>query len=223
MTSASNAYRDRTDRVADLRGRCLRLLPPSPVWPKRRARVEIMLAEAYSARDHVALVTFRGDTAGTGVPAHALACLQAKRRLAGLPGGGATPLAGAMQVAFEAALQARCAWAWRRHWPSLTDGNAAISRCDGTANRAQAAEDATTLARAIACARHSGAGYRLPSLRPKPTNCRTWLRPCNGHGRIALPPCRCTRHGDDAGRGFVVELGHGQPARRVGRCASVRA
>ena len=156
-------YRDRTDRVlifvVDASGSAAvaRLA-------EAKGAVEIMLAEAYSARDHVALVTFRGDTAELALPP-TRSLVQAKRRLAGLPGGGATPLAGAMQVAFEAALQARA----RGMAPTLaflTDGRGNIA-LDGTANRAQAAEDATTLARAIA-ARAIPALVIDTSLRPKP-------------------------------------------------------
>lgn len=156
-------YRDRTDRVlifvVDASGSAAvaRLA-------EAKGAVEIMLAEAYSARDHVALVTFRGDTAELALPP-TRSLVQAKRRLAGLPGGGATPLAGAMQVAFEAALQAR----GRGMSPTLaflTDGRGNIA-LDGTANRVQAAEDATTLARAIA-ARAIPALVIDTSLRPKP-------------------------------------------------------
>ena len=140
-----------------------------------------MLAEAYSARDHVALVTFRGDHAELALPP-TRSLVQAKRRLAGLPGGGATPLAGAMQVAFDAALQARA----RGMAPTLaflTDGRGNIA-LDGTANRAQAAEDATTLARAIA-ARAIPALVIDTSLRPKPQ--LSELAATMGATRIALP------------------------------------
>ncbi|NBB98730.1 MAG: magnesium chelatase subunit D [Alphaproteobacteria bacterium] len=173
-------YRDRTDRVlifvVDASGSAAvaRLA-------EAKGAVEIMLAEAYSARDHVALVTFRGDMAELALPP-TRSLVQAKRRLAGLPGGGATPLAGAMQVAFDAALQARA----RGMAPTLaflTDGRGNIA-LDGTANRAQAAEDATTLARAIA-ARAVPALVIDTSLRPKPQ--LSDLAATMGATRIALP------------------------------------
>ncbi|SUZ31871.1 Magnesium-chelatase 60 kDa subunit [Roseibaca ekhonensis] len=146
-----------------------------------KGAVEIMLAEAYSARDHVALVTFRGETAELALPP-TRSLVQAKRRLAGLPGGGATPLAGAMQVALNAALQARA----RGMSPTLaflTDGRGNIA-LDGSANRAQAGEDATTLARAIA-ARAIPSLVIDTSLRPKPL--LSELSAAMGATRIALP------------------------------------
>lgn len=173
-------YRDRTDRVlifvVDASGSAAvaRLA-------EAKGAVEIMLAEAYSARDHVALVTFRGDHAELALPP-TRSLVQAKRRLAGLPGGGATPLAGAMQVAFEAALQAR----GRGMAPTLaflTDGRGNIA-LDGTANRAQAGEDSATLARAIA-ARAIPALVIDTSLRPKPQ--LSDLAATMGATRIALP------------------------------------
>ncbi len=156
-------YQDRTDRVlifvVDASGSAAvaRLA-------EAKGAVEIMLAEAYSARDYVALVTFRGDHAELALPP-TRSLVQAKRRLAGLPGGGATPLAGAMQVALDASLQAR-ARAMSPTLAFLTDGRGNIA-LDGKANRAQAGEDATRLARAIA-ARAIPTLVIDTSLRPKP-------------------------------------------------------
>lgn len=173
-------YQDRTDRVlifvVDASGSAAvaRLA-------EAKGAVEIMLAEAYSARDHVALVTFRGATAELALPP-TRSLVQAKRRLAGLPGGGATPLAGAMQVALNAALQARA----RGMSPTLaflTDGRGNIA-LDGSANRAQAGEDATTLARTIA-ARAIPSLVIDTSLRPKPL--LSELSAAMGATRIALP------------------------------------
>jgi magnesium chelatase subunit D len=173
-------YQDRTDRVlifvVDASGSAAvaRLA-------EAKGAVEIMLAEAYSARDHVALVTFRGDHAELALPP-TRSLVQAKRRLAGLPGGGATPLAGAMQVALEASLQARA----RGMAPTLaflTDGRGNIA-LDGTPDRAQAAADATTLARAIA-ARAIPSLVIDTSLRPKPQ--LSELAATMGATRIVLP------------------------------------
>ncbi|MCC1482160.1 magnesium chelatase subunit D [Roseibaca sp. Y0-43] len=173
-------YQDRTDRVlifvVDASGSAAvaRLA-------EAKGAVEIMLAEAYSARDHVALVTFRGDHAELALPP-TRSLVQAKRRLAGLPGGGATPLASAMQVAFDASLQARA----RGMSPTLaflTDGRGNIA-LDGTPDRAQAGADATTLASAIA-ARAIPALVIDTSLRPKPH--LSDLAATMGATRIALP------------------------------------
>jgi magnesium chelatase subunit D len=129
-----------------------------------KGAVELMLAEAYSSRDHVALVTFRGNKAELSLPP-TRSLVQTKRRLAGLPGGGATPLAHALEVALATAEQAR------RHGMTptlalLTDGRGNIA-LDGSANRVQAGEDASRLAKIIA-ARAIPALVIDTSLRPKP-------------------------------------------------------
>ncbi|MFU8897680.1 MAG: magnesium chelatase subunit D [Roseinatronobacter sp.] len=129
-----------------------------------KGAVELMLAEAYSSRDHVALVTFRGHAAELSLPP-TRSLVQTKRRLAGLPGGGATPLADALQVALSTAEQAR------RHGMTptlamLTDGRGNIA-LDGSANRVQAGLDATRLAKIIA-AKAIPALVIDTSLRPKP-------------------------------------------------------
>ena len=119
-----------------------------------KGAVELMLAEAYSSRDHVALVSFRGRAADLSLPP-TRALVQAKRGLAGLPGGGATPLADALRLALATALRAR------RQGMSptlafLTDGRGNIT-LDGAADRPRAASEAALLARTIAAA-------RIPSL-----------------------------------------------------------
>lgn len=129
-----------------------------------KGAVELMLAEAYSSRDHVALVAFRGHKAELSLPP-TRSLVQTKRRLAGLPGGGATPLAHALEVALATAEQAR------RHGMTptlamLTDGRGNIA-LDGSANRAQATLDATRLAKIIA-AKAIPALVIDTSLRPKP-------------------------------------------------------
>jgi len=111
-----------------------------------KGAVELLLAEAYARRDHVALIAFRGETAELLLPP-TRSLVQTKRRLAGLPGGGGTPLAAGLRAAMEVALQARA----RGMTPSiaiLTDGRANIA-LDGTADRALAGEDATRMARLL--------------------------------------------------------------------------
>lgn len=146
-----------------------------------KGAVELMLAEAYSSRDHVALVTFRGHMAELSLPP-TRSLVQTKRRLAGLPGGGATPLAHALEVALATAEQAR------RHGMTptlalLTDGRGNIA-LDGSANRTQAALDATRLARLIA-AKAIPALVIDTSLRPKPQLAE--LSAQMGATMIALP------------------------------------
>ena len=111
-----------------------------------KGAVELLLAAAYARRDHVALVAFRGAGAELILPP-TRSLVQTKRRLAGLPGGGGTPLAAGMQMAMATAAQARA----RGLTPTialLTDGRGNIA-LDGSASRAQAEEDALRLARAI--------------------------------------------------------------------------
>lgn len=111
-----------------------------------KGAVELLLAEAYARRDHVALIAFRGTGAEILLPP-TRSLVQTKRRLASLPGGGGTPLAAGLKAAGELAVQARS----RGLSPTvamLTDGRANIT-LDGVADRAQAAQDATTLARLL--------------------------------------------------------------------------
>ncbi len=111
-----------------------------------KGAVELLLGEAYSRRDFVALVAFRGDGAEVLLPP-TRSLVQTKRRLAALPGGGGTPLAHGLQAAMEVSHQARS----RGMTPTLallTDGRANIA-LDGTANRALAGDDATRVARSL--------------------------------------------------------------------------
>ncbi len=111
-----------------------------------KGAVELLLAQAYARRDHVALVAFRGIEAELLLPP-TRSLVQTKRRLAALPGGGGTPLAAGMVAAFEQATQATR----RGLTPTiaiLTDGRANIA-LDGKADRKQAAADAQHIARVL--------------------------------------------------------------------------
>ncbi len=111
-----------------------------------KGAVELLLAQAYARRDHVALVAFRGAGAELMLPP-TRSLVQTKRRLAGLPGGGGTPLAAGLRMAFEVAAQARA----RGMTPTvalLTDGRGNVA-LDGTASRERAEADAQRLARAL--------------------------------------------------------------------------
>lgn len=114
-----------------------------------KGAVELLLAEAYARRDHVALVAFRGQGAEVLLPP-TRSLVQTKRRLAGLPGGGGTPLAAGLRAAMGLAEAAR----GRGLSPAialLTDGRANIA-LDGRADRAAAAADAQAVARALRAA-----------------------------------------------------------------------
>ncbi len=111
-----------------------------------KGAVELLLAQAYARRDHVALIGFRGTGAEVLLPP-TRSLVQTKRRLAALPGGGGTPLAAGLKAALGMADQARR----RGLTPTvivLTDGRANIA-LDGRADRAKAGEEAQAVGRAL--------------------------------------------------------------------------
>lgn len=112
-----------------------------------KGAVELMLASAYAKRDQVALIAFRGEIAEALLsPTRSL--VQAKRQLAGLPGGGGTPLAAGLKAALEMAALGRV----RGLTPTLavlTDGRANVG-LGGAKGRAKAREDAQIMARHVA-------------------------------------------------------------------------
>jgi len=111
-----------------------------------KGAVELVLADCYVRRDQVALIAFRGAEAEIVLPpTRSLA--RAKRSLAGMPGGGGTPLASALDAAAGLADSVKR----KGQTPSivlLTDGRANIAR-DGEPGRAKAEEDALAAARAF--------------------------------------------------------------------------
>lgn len=112
-----------------------------------KGAVELLLAECYVRRDRVALISFRGYTATLELPP-TRSLVRAKRRLAGLPGGGGTPLATGLDLATETVRQLKQAG----ETPVvvlMTDGKANIAR-SGEASRAIAGEDALQAARRLA-------------------------------------------------------------------------
>lgn len=111
-----------------------------------KGAVELLLAQAYARRDHVALIAFRGAEAELILPP-TRSLVQTKRRLAGLAGGGGTPLASGLRLAFDLAQKTRA----RGMTPTvalLTDGRGNIA-LDGSANRELAEADTQRLARAL--------------------------------------------------------------------------
>jgi magnesium chelatase subunit D len=111
-----------------------------------KGAVELLLAECYVRRDQVAVVAFRGRGAELLLPP-TRSLVRAKRSLAGLPGGGGTPLASGLDAARELAEQLRR----RGLAPALvvlTDGQANVAR-DGTGGRQRAGEEALLAARAL--------------------------------------------------------------------------
>jgi magnesium chelatase subunit D len=129
-----------------------------------KGAIELLLADAYASRDHVALVAFRGTGAEVLLPP-TRSLVQTKRRLSALPGGGGTPLASGLQQALLLAQNSRS----KGLTPTvilITDGRANIA-LDGSADRAQAAEDATQMAGALRAASVAALVLDM-SMRPQP-------------------------------------------------------
>ncbi len=127
-----------------------------------KGAVELLLADCYVRRDRVALVAFRGRAAELMLPP-TRSLVRAKRSLAGLPGGGGTPLANGIDMANELA----ASLARRGDTPLLvvlTDGRANVSR-DGSGGRAAAEADALAAARAV---RLAGFAALLIDTSPRP-------------------------------------------------------
>jgi magnesium chelatase subunit D len=127
-----------------------------------KGAIELLLADCYIRRDQVALIAFRGISAELLLPpTRSLA--RAKRSLAGLPGGGGTPLAAGLDAAFALAdLILR-----KGQTPTvilLTDGRANVAR-DGGQGRPRAEEDATNAAKQL---RAAGIAGVLVDTSPRP-------------------------------------------------------
>ncbi len=110
-----------------------------------KGAVELLLAECYIRRDQVAVMSFRGSTAEL-ILAPTRSLVKAKRALIGLPGGGGTPLASAIDESFEIA-SASMRKGLTPALVFLTDGRANIAK-DGSPGRPKAMEDAQQSARA---------------------------------------------------------------------------
>jgi magnesium chelatase subunit D len=112
-----------------------------------KGAVELLLADCYIRRDQVAVIAFRGRSAELLLPP-TRSLVRAKRSLAGLPGGGGTPLAAAIDASALLAQQAQR----RSETPTLvllTDGRANVTR-SGVAGREIAHGEALSAARAVA-------------------------------------------------------------------------
>ncbi len=155
-----------------------------------KGAIELLLAQSYVRRDRVALVSFRGAGAELMLPpTRALA--RAKRALAGLPGGGGTPLAAGLDAALIAAEAAQ-----RRGWTPtlvlLTDGRANIAR-DGQGGRAQAGQDALAAARAV---RAAGVAALVIDSAPRPSPQAAEIAQAMAARYLPLPRADATRLSD---------------------------
>ena len=146
-----------------------------------KGAVELLLADCYVRRDSVAVLAFRGQTAELILPpTRSLA--RAKRSLAGLPGGGGTPLANAIDAAMLLADQLRK----KGETPivvMLTDGKGNIAR-DGRPGRAQAAADALSAAAEM---RLKGFSTLLVDTSPQAQDAAKHLAQVMGAQYLALP------------------------------------
>ena len=127
-----------------------------------KGAVELLLADCYVRRDRVALMAFRGKGCDLILPP-TRSLTRAKRSLAGLPGGGGTPMATAIESAHQLYEQLS------RRGDSvvvvlLTDGRGNLDRA-GKPGRAQAEADAMAAARR---ARLSGMASVLVDTSPQP-------------------------------------------------------
>jgi magnesium chelatase subunit D len=115
-------------------------------------------------RDQVAVLAFRGAAAEVILPP-TRSLVRAKRGLAGLPGGGGTPLAAGLDAAAALALRVRRAGG-TPVVVVLTDGRANVGR-DGLGGRARAQDEALAAARAL---RAQGGSVIVidTSVRPEP-------------------------------------------------------
>ncbi|WP_270933238.1 magnesium chelatase subunit D [Falsiroseomonas oryzae] len=152
-----------------------------------KGAVEMLLADCYVRRDQVAVVAFRGRGADVLLPPTP-SLVRAKRSLAGLPGGGPTPLAAGIDAAAAIATEA----ARRGRTPLLvllTDGRANIAR-DGTPGRPAAEEDALSAAVPI---RNAGIPALLVDTAPRPHPFAKRIAEAMGARYVPLPAA-------DAGR-----------------------
>jgi magnesium chelatase subunit D len=109
-----------------------------------KGAVEILLQQSYARRDSVCVIAFRGAQAQTLLPA-TRSLVRAKKALAGLPGGGGTPIALALKHATEQA-QALQRQGITPLLVMLSDGKANVT-IDGVGGRTQAQADALQCAK----------------------------------------------------------------------------
>ena len=146
-----------------------------------KGAVELLLADCYVRRDQVAVLSFRGRVAELLLPP-TRSLVRAKRSLAGLPGGGGTPLASGIDAAAALGQQI----ARRGETPIvvlLTDGRGNVAR-DGSPGRARAAEDVDLAARQYSLA---GLSTLLIDTAPQPQPAAQALARTMGATYLPLP------------------------------------
>ncbi len=149
-----------------------------------KGAVELLLAECYVRRDRVALLAFRGRAAELILPP-TRSLVRAKRCLAGLPGGGGTPLASGIEAALALAA------ATRRQGDTpvlvfLTDGRANVTR-EGRPDRAVAESQSLAAAR---CIRAAGLGAIVVDTAPRAQPLAEQIAGAMGARYLPLPHAR---------------------------------
>jgi magnesium chelatase subunit D len=151
-----------------------------------KGAVELLLADCYVRRDSVAVIGFRGRDAQLLLPP-TRSLVRAKRSLAGLPGGGGTPLAAGIDAAAQLADQVARGGATPL-LVFLTDGRANVAR-DGSPGRPQAQADAQHSARSVRASRWASV---LIDTSPRPEPAASDLAVTMGARYVALPHARAT-------------------------------
>jgi magnesium chelatase subunit D len=146
-----------------------------------KGAVELLLAECYVRRDQVAVISFRGQGAELLLPP-TRSLVRAKRGLAGLPGGGGTPLAAGILAAAVLVDQVRRAGT-TPVLVLLTDGRANVG-LDGEGGRVRAQEDAMAAARRL---RALGCQTVLIDTSPRPEPAAAALALALGARYLPLP------------------------------------
>lgn len=152
-----------------------------------KGAVEMLLADCYVRRDQVAVVAFRGQGASVLLPATP-SLVRARRSLAGLPGGGPTPLAAGLEAATALAAESTR----RGRTPLLvllTDGRANVAR-DGSQGRPVAEADALAAAAPI---RAAGFASLLVDASPRPNAQARQLALAMGARYLPLPAADAAR------------------------------
>jgi magnesium chelatase subunit D len=148
-----------------------------------KGAVELLLAESYVRRDRVALIGFRGTKAELVLPP-TRSLVRARRTLAGLPGGGGTPLASAFVEALRAASEIeRERTGGAALIVFLTDARANIA-LDGSGGRPAAERDARDAARRLLFA---SASVLFIDTSPRPSPFAAELAGLMGANYLPLP------------------------------------
>lgn len=146
-----------------------------------KGAVELLLADCYIRRDQVAVIAFRGRSADLLLPP-TRSLTRAKRALAGLPGGGGTPLAAALSAGLVLATQTLR----RGETPTLvmlSDGRANVAH-NGVPGREAARRDALTAAQAL---RRSKIASLFIDTSPRPDGLANELALAMNARYVALP------------------------------------